>query len=276
MTAPPHNRNMLRPRLLAAAAATLSGCSNASLHWPQAEPQDPAPTGPRYLRMYKESHFRALGDDFGAAVSMDEFCARVARARVLYLGDHHDDASLHERMLALLGELDRRQLPYELGLECIGIQDEPAVDVFVRGGLDLDDLVHTTGERWPESWLDSSDVDSGFYRALLQRARAHATPVFALEPTPRPPLYERDQGMARRIRARSREGQGTLMVIVVGETHLLGQGQLVRRVDLPHVAVGARLSVGLKERARELRLRPEQAFVESASGLWFFVPFVDG
>ncbi|MEZ5963307.1 MAG: ChaN family lipoprotein [Planctomycetota bacterium] len=258
-----------------AALWLLASCSAGSLHWPEAEPQDPAPSGPGYLRTYKESHFRALGDGFRGTTTLDGFCARVARVRVLFLGDHHGDPALHERFLALLMELDRRGTRYELGLECIGVQDEVAVDAYLRGSLDLAGVVRTTRARQTESWLESDDVDSAFYRALLTRARTRGVPVFGLEPTPRPPLYERDQGIARRVRARARAKPNTLLVVVVGETHLLGQGQLLRRVDLPHVAVAARLSVALRERAQELHFDPDAAFVESMSGLHFFLPLAD-
>ena len=97
LTTPPM---LARSQPAVAAALCLAGCSGSSLHWPRAEPQDPAPSGPRYLRLYKESHFRALGDDFRSGVTMTQFCDRLRSARVLYLGDHHSDRGLHRRMIA--------------------------------------------------------------------------------------------------------------------------------------------------------------------------------
>lgn len=277
---PPNARRQqcLRPKparaILAAALLVVAGCWANRLDWQRAEAQDPAPSGPRYLRLYKESHFQALGDEFQRGMAMDELCTRAARARVLFLGDHHADQALHERMLALLAEFDRRDLPYALGLECIGTQDEVAVAAFLAGRLTLDDLLRTARARWPENWFERDGVDRAFYRSLLTRARACRREVFALEPTPRLPLYERDQAMAKTIRERARARPNTLLVIVVGETHLLGQGQLVRRVDLPSVAVGARLSVALRDRAPRPDFAPQDRFAET-SNMLFFLPLTD-
>lgn len=267
---------MRRAHLLPGLVALgLAACGGSSVYWTEASPQDPAPSGPRYLRLYKESHFRALGDEFRGGVTMDEFGDRLAGARILFLGDHHDDPTLHQRMLALLEELDRDGRRYDLGLECIGTQDEPAVSAYLAGTLTLDDLLSAARTRWPESWLDGDDVDHAFYRALLHRARSVPNGVFALEPTPRLPLYERDRFMARLVRQRAREHPDRLLVIVVGETHLLGQGQLLRRVDLPHVAVGARLSMTLRGRAASATFLPEHRFAETTSGMLFFLPLDD-
>lgn len=264
------------PSLPAVALLCLGACAPGSLHWSPAEPQDPAPSGPRYLRLYKEAHFRELGVGFRGSITTARLLDRLARARVLFLGDHHVDDLLHDRMLGLLAELDRAGIRYDLGLECIGTQDEVAVHAFLAGSLTLDDLVRTARTRWPENWLDGDAVDSTFYRALLAHARAGCHEIFALEPTPRLALFERDRVIASTIRARARSRPGVLQVVVVGETHLLGEGRLVRRVDLPHVAIGARLSVALRERAQEgPDFPPQHAFAESEAGLLFFLPLVE-
>ena len=102
------------------------------------------------------------------------------------------------------------------------------------------------------------------------RARGTARPVFALEPTPRLPLYERDQAMARTVLRHAREHPDALLVVIVGETHLLGYGQLVQRVALPHVIVCASLSVSLREDAARTRFDPRHRFVETDAGVLFF------
>lgn len=254
-----------------AAVGVLAACAAPSLQWSEAQPQDPDPTGPGYLRNYKESHFRALGDRFVAAWDMPRLHAELRQARVLYLGDHHGDRELHARWLALLADLHRAGVAFDLGLECIGEQDEVVVASYLQGGMGFDAAVRAMVARWPESWLDREVVDSGFYRALLRAAPQWGADVFALEPAPRLPLYERDQTIARKVVARA--GQSSrLQVVVVGHTHLLGQGQLVRRVALPHVAMGARLNVSLIEAAERAAFPQGAKFAVANSGVLFCLP----
>src|SRR5690606_34890306 len=117
------------------------------------------------------------------------------------------------------------------------------------------------------------DVDSAFYRELLLHARRRRRPAFALEPTPRLPLFERDQVIARTVLRRARQHPHALVVVVIGETHLLGFGQLVKRVGLPHVAIGANLSTALRASAARTTFTAEHRFAESESGVLFALPF---
>jgi hypothetical protein len=276
-TRAPSGRTHARRRPWRAAAAALllpalAACAGSTLHWPQRLREDPAPSGPGYLRAYKESHFRALGRGFRRGLTSAAFFDRLAAARVLFLGDHHGDRRLHARILRLLSEVERSGRRYELGLECIGTQDMPMVERFLAGHLDLDDLARAVRSRWPDAWLEGEEVDSAFYRQLLLHARQAARPVFALEPTPRLPLYERDQAMAQSILQRARADAGALLVVVVGETHLLGHGQLAGRVGLPYVAVCGSLSLTLRGEAAEARFNAEHRFAETSSEVLFFLP----
>jgi hypothetical protein len=241
-----------------------------SLQWEDTMSADPAPTGPRYLRLYKDSHFRALGERFDGGLSWTQFLDRVRAARVLYLGDHHADPALHQRMLALLADLDHAGVRYHLGLECVGTQDAPHVDRYLRGEMDLEQLAASLQRRWSETWLRRDGVDSLFYRELLAHARRAARPVFALEPTPRLPLYERDQAIARTLLQRARANTSALLVVIVGETHLLGHGQLVQRVGLPHVVLCANFSVRLRELATTARVAAHHRFAATDAGVLFF------
>ena len=245
------------------------------MQWSETRGQDPLPTGPRYLRLYKESHFRALGDRFERGVTQPEFLQRLAQTRVLYLGDHHANRSLHQTMLALLDDIDRAGQRYHLALECIGTEDEAVVDRFLAGQLDIEALANALEERWPDTWLRRGSVDSAFYRALLIRAKRHGHPVFALEPTPRLPLYQRDQAMARTLLQRARAHADALLVVIVGETHLLGHGQLVQRVALPNLAVCASLSVSLREHAARQTFSPLHRFAQTNADVLFSLPLDD-
>ncbi len=249
-----------------------NGCATPALEWPGQEPEDPKPSGPRYLRFYKEAHYRALGDRFSGGVTSADFCRQLAAARVLYLGDHHSDHDLHARMLALLDELRDREFRLHLGLECLGTEDTPALQSYLAGDLDLEVVAERARDRWPGSWLTSRRLDQAFYRELLRRAKAHRWPVFALEPTPRLPLFERDQVIAGRVRTEADAHPKDLIVVIVGHTHLLGEGALIERVGLPHVAIGARLSVTLAAAGEAQVWAPTHRFARASSGVLFALP----
>jgi hypothetical protein len=251
----------------------LAACTGPSLSWrDRPRPEDPAPSGPPDLQRYKESHYQALGRRFAASLGHDELLRELATARVLYLGDHHADRALHARHERLLDALAATGRPFVLGLEALGFADEPALRRYLAGDATLDQLRRAVASRWPDSWLeDVSNVDAPFYRRLLARARTGAVPVFALEPVPRAPLRDRDAIIAARIRNAADQHADALVVVVLGHAHLLGDGNVVGRVGLPHVVFGARLSATLAERYAG-ESRPRVGFLRTDTGVVFFDP----
>lgn len=187
---------------------------------------------------------------------------------MLFLGDHHVDAALHAEHLQVLEDLAARGVPIALGLEAVGTQDEDAVRRYLAGDIDLAALRAAVRERWPDSWLDSAEVDADYYRALLALARRAGWLVFALEPAPRVPLGQRDALIADGIRAALAAHPDHAVVVVVGHTHLLGEGDLVGRTGGEGMVVGARMSVTLGERLAEGG-DPAPLWVQSDAGVWF-------
>lgn len=226
---------------------------------------------PEYLEAYKDAYFRDLGDRFVATWTERELLANLRSVRVLYLGDHHEDSTLHSHQLRLLDQIGRYGIQIALGLEAVGTQDRAAVDRFLAGGT-TDRLRREIRQRWPGSWLEQSQIDGAFYLSLLHRARQSDWPVFALEPAPRLPLSERDATIAANIREAARRHPGHLLVVVVGQAHLLGEGRLIDRVDLTHLAIGAGPSQQLTESATAPRIAG--TFLRSTSGVFFFEAMV--
>lgn len=242
-------RTQVSAARIAAWLALLSAasCATPSIDW--RDGADPAPSGSGYLRAYKESHFRDLGQEFVASLDWSAFVARVRGARVLLLGDRHDDAAWHERLDRLLDRLEADGIAVALGLEAIGSADEIDVELFLRGRTTLGELRTALRARWADNWLDSgAGVDSAFYARLLQRARRTRSPVFALEPVPRLDLSQRDAVIARRIARAADLHADRLIVVVVGEAHLCGDGALIERTARPTVALAASPSRRLAER----------------------------
>ena len=55
----------------------LASCAQPSLIWDGANPEDPAPSGPDYLRAYKESHYRDVGQRFEGTLGWDALFAEL-------------------------------------------------------------------------------------------------------------------------------------------------------------------------------------------------------
>jgi hypothetical protein len=242
---------------------TIAACQGPAIGWPDLGIQDPEPVGPAELRAYKEAHYRALGTRLEPAGPRAALLDAIAGADLLYLGDQHLDPALHVEQRLILAGLEGQGRRLRLGLEAIGIEDETLVHSYLRGDFGLEELCARIRRRWPESWLDSAEVDAAHYRALLEFARRTGTEVFALEPAPRLPLAERDASIADRIRAGLAADR--LTVVVVGHTHLLGGGHLVERVGGAPVVVGARLSNSLRRAAPP----PGEGYLRSETGVWF-------
>lgn len=243
----------------------LAGCQSSEvLEW------NGGPGEEEYLARYKESFYESVGDRITRGTSFAALVAVLQRGevRVLYLGDHHRDGRLHRRMEGLLDRLAAAGLEVALGLEAIGVGDEADVERYLAGEIDLAELRQACARRWPETWLEDDEVDRGFYRRLLRWAREHGVPVFAIEPTPRLPLHRRDEVIALNIRSAAEHLPGRLLVVVVGQAHLLGTGDLVHRVGLPFRAVGA----APPPRTELPRPLPEGEFLTTPSGLLLFSP----
>lgn len=219
------------------------------------------------LLEYHASFRRALDPRCSGSLDEDALLQLLRRSRVLFLGDHHRDVQLHHLQRRLLQRLHARGLDLALGLEAIGDADQPAVERFLQGRIDLTALRTAVRRRWPGSWLDAADVDADHHRRLLEFARSTGTPVFALEPTPRRPLAERDAHIAASIRAAAARHPTRLLVVCVGETHLLGQGDLIARTDLPAVALGARPLPAVARAAADLP--PQHEWLRAGPLLYF-------
>ena len=217
------------------------------------------------LLEYRASFERSLGG-FDGFLDGPGFAGRVRGCRVLWLGDHHQDVSLHRMQRDLLEGLGRSGRPCALCLEAVGSEDDAAVADYVAARMDLGQLRDLVARRWPESWLDSAAVDAEHYREVLAIARRYGMPVAGLEPTPRLPLRSRDAEIVATVRRQAAAFPERLLVVMVGQTHLLGQGNLIARTDLPSVAIGARPPEELGAYAAP----PDAILLRTASGLLFF------
>ncbi|MCA8958376.1 MAG: ChaN family lipoprotein [Planctomycetes bacterium] len=248
----------------------------ALLAWTTPSCRYPAPPVGVELDHYIDAHYRDLGECFVRPLDRAEFGERLEHCRVLFLGDHHRDSTLHAAILELIDWLCARGKHPVLGIEAVGIEDNASLQEFLAGGVSLGTLRERIARRWARSWLEPGDVDHAFYRSLLVRARRSRLPVFCLEPAPRAPLDERDATIASNIRRALRLHPDRLVVVVVGHAHLLGLGNLTARVDAPCLTFGARVSPRLKAKAADLGPVPVDALLRSDRGVLFFPVVVHG
>ena len=190
------------------------------------------------LSTYRQSFIDLAGKELVARVPRKELLDQIEASRILWLGDHHRHSRLHALQTELLQQLQRRGVRMAYGLEAIGTRDERMVHDFLANRIDLNGLRAGMRARWDGSWLDDRSLDPWFYRSLLESAKRHRIPVFALEPTPRLPLATRDTFIAQTVQKASERHPDRLLVVFVGQTHLLGKGDLVYRVPLKNTIIG--------------------------------------
>lgn len=250
-----------------ATLAALVACESSALGWPGVETEEEQRA--RELAAYKRAHSAALGRRFVEQADLEAFATRAAGVRVLWLGDHHVDVALHDAQREWLAALRARGLRLALVLEALGEEDDAALAEYVAGRLDEDDLRRNVRERWPGSWLEPVEVDARGYRALLSDARAAHEPVFGLEPAPRLPLAQRDRHIAARVATLAHAHEDRLIVVVVGQAHLLGEGDVVARSGVTGLVVAPALNARLRSARDGLRVQPAARFLVSEAGIWF-------
>lgn len=249
---------MRSPSWLVALPLALSSCAGPQFDWQG--------RSPAALAEYRSAFARNAGARWDGGTDVDDFVALARSRRVLFLGDHHRDERLHARQRDLLGRLFAAG-PTTLLLEAVGIEDQAAVDDYLDGRIGMPGLVATCRARWPQAWIAGGDVDSEHYRELLRAARDAGARVFGLEPAPRLPLPQRDARIAAQARAVANARPDALVVVVLGQDHLLGEGRVVERVAMPCTVVGAAPSEALW---RALPITTRSFAWRTERDVWFF------
>jgi uncharacterized iron-regulated protein len=160
----------LRPGHLAAALSlfALTACCPAGKQF-MGDPQNPYPiqAPPK------------VGDivhlPTGTAVSLAQMLDVAGDARVVYVGETHDNPASHRLELqALQGIEERHPGKAALGMEMFTRSQQPALDRWVAGKLDEKSFLKES------HWFDGWKMDFAYYRDLLIFARDHHIPVLAL------------------------------------------------------------------------------------------------
>ncbi|MDR3580866.1 MAG: ChaN family lipoprotein [Oryzomonas sp.] len=112
----------------------------------------------------------------GLPVSQAQMLAVAGDARIVYVGETHDNPASHRLELQVLQALaERYPGRVALGMEMFVRSQQPALDLWVDGKLD--EKAFLKKSRWFDIW----NMDFAYYRDLLNFARLRHIPVIALD-----------------------------------------------------------------------------------------------
>jgi len=111
----------------------------------------------------------------GTVVSLAQMLAVTCDARVVYVGETHDNPASHRlELIALQGLEERHPGKVALGMEMFSRSQQPVLDRWVTGKLD--EKAFLKESRWFDTWK----MDFDYYRDLLIFARDRHIPIIAL------------------------------------------------------------------------------------------------
>jgi len=117
---------------------------------------------------------RIVRCESGEAVSDSVLSDAMLAARVIYVGESHDDAAHHAVQREVIALLHARDPSLAIGLEMFQRPFQAPLDAYIAGTLDEAGLLAAT--EWSERWR----IDFALYRPILELARTHGLPLHAL------------------------------------------------------------------------------------------------
>lgn len=162
---------VLSPVLLVLWAITISQMSQAAPAGIEAGTGLPYPPG------QKPKPDEIVHVPTGLAMSFDEMMDMVAGARLVCIGESHDNLRAHEVQLQIIRDLDRR-FPgrIAIGMEMFRQPQQDVLDRWTEGRLG--ELEFLEAVNWQETW----SADFRLYRGILDFARERRLDVVALNP----------------------------------------------------------------------------------------------
>jgi uncharacterized iron-regulated protein len=111
----------------------------------------------------------------GIVVSEEQMLAAVADARIVYVGETHDNPAAHRVQLTVLAAMaERWPGVVSLGMEMFTATQQPALDRWVAGELSEKEFIKEV------DWFSNWSMDFALYRDLLLLARDRKIPVIGL------------------------------------------------------------------------------------------------
>ncbi len=114
----------------------------------------------------------------GVFVTEAQMLDAATDARIVYVGETHDNPASHRLELTLLKALaERYPRKVALGMEMLTPEQQPVLDKWVAGRLSEKELLEQS--RWYEIWR----MDFDYYKALFHFCRENGIPIIGLNAT---------------------------------------------------------------------------------------------
>ena len=109
----------------------------------------------------------------GVKVSKEQFISILSRARIVYVGETHDNINAHKVQLEILKALtERYPNKIAVGMEMLRRPSQEVADQWTSGELEEKEFLRT----WVNDWSN----DFPYYRAILEYVRDYNIPLLAL------------------------------------------------------------------------------------------------
>ncbi|MGK2943919.1 MAG: ChaN family lipoprotein [Desulfuromonadales bacterium] len=131
---------------------------------------------------YPPAEEPSVGDIYhlptGVKVTADQMIAAITDARIVYVGETHDNPAAHRLQLLILKAMaERYPEQLSLGMEMFNTSQQNILDQWSRGELSEKDFLKKSG------WYDNWRMDYAYYRDILNYAREHQIPLLGLNAT---------------------------------------------------------------------------------------------
>lgn len=137
-----------------------------------AEPQERL-SGSPYVKMDRIQIGTIAHLPTGVEISKDRLIDLLAAARVIYVGEVHDNLEEHRVQLEILKALwERNPGGVAVGMEMFRRQAQPQLNQWVGGQLDEKSFLRM--------WYDNWRMDIAYYREILEFIRANRIPLIGL------------------------------------------------------------------------------------------------
>jgi len=110
----------------------------------------------------------------GESVSLSQLIEDLHPARVLFVGESHDQFEHHQAQVKVLQELLREGREVVVGMEMFQRSQQPILDRWTQGSLTEEDFLKEV--QWETTW----GIDYSFYKGILDIAKEHHLKVLGL------------------------------------------------------------------------------------------------
>ncbi len=115
-----------------------------------------------------------LSGETGRAVAFDRMIQEMRPCRLVYVGETHNSLPMHEIQYQVIRALHAQDRHLAIGLEMLPVTVQEALNRWSAGELTKDEFLRAVG--WYVNW----NFNFGFYEKILDFAKEHRLPVYAL------------------------------------------------------------------------------------------------